>query len=80
MQHESTEDLITLLVDWVSVSDPTKKSVAIYTASWTAPTKSGVHSEQFFNIIGSKGEASVNQARRGYDITVDGEGKQSYNP
>lgn len=30
--------------------------------------------------MGSKGEINVNQARRGYDVTVDGEGRTCYNP
>lgn len=41
-----TEDTITLLVDWVSVSDPETRGTGIYTASWAAPMKAGVHSEQ----------------------------------
>lgn len=30
--------------------------------------------------MGSKGEINVNQARRGYEVTVDGEGRTAYNP
>jgi hypothetical protein len=52
----------------------------VYTASWTAPTKAGVHSEQFFHYMGSKGEINVNQARRGYEVTIDGEGRTAFNP
>ena len=84
-----TEDTISLLVDWESADDPTKKGTAVCeapppsllrrnyahsasldTASWTAPIGSGVHSEQQFRYIAAKGEVAINQARRGYGITV----------
>ncbi|GHJ89275.1 hypothetical protein NliqN6_5677 [Naganishia liquefaciens] len=77
---KQTEDTITLLVEWESLTPEKRKGTAVYTASWTAPTKSGVHSEQFFHYMGSKGEINVNQARRGYEVTVDGEGRTAYNP
>jgi D-galacturonate reductase len=96
MQVKQTEDTITLLVEWESLTPEKRKGTAgtsppftsnprltlssVYTASWTAPTKSGVHSEQFFHYMGSKGEINVNQARRGYEVTVDGEGRTAYNP
>jgi D-galacturonate reductase len=32
-----TEDTISLLVDWESSENPTKRGTAVYTASWTAP-------------------------------------------
>jgi hypothetical protein len=32
-----TEDTISLLVDWESGDDPSKRGMAVYTASWTAP-------------------------------------------
>lgn len=65
-----TEDTISLLVDWESEDDPTKRGTAVYTASWTAPLGSGVHSEQFFHYLGAKGEINTNQSRRGYGFTV----------
>ncbi|KAK4699528.1 D-galacturonate reductase, partial [Phenoliferia sp. Uapishka_3] len=74
-----TEDVISLLVDWESADDATKRGVAIYTASWTAPTTSGVHSEQQFRYIGVKGEVTINQARRAYTVTVDGQGASDVN-
>lgn len=77
---KQTEDTITLLVEWVNLTDETKRGTAVYTASWTAPTKAGVHSEQYFHYMGSKGEIQINQARRGYEVTLDGEGRTSYNP
>lgn len=46
---EGTEDTITLLVDWVKNDDPSKIGTAVYTASWTAPQKAGVHSNQYFH-------------------------------
>jgi len=76
-----TEDTITLLVDWASTSKPTThRGTAVYTASWTAPTTQGIHSAQHWHYMGSKGDIQIDQAHRGYDITVDGEGKTSYNP
>jgi len=75
-----TEDTITLLVDWVKKDDPNKRATGVYTASWTAPQKAGVHSNQYFHYMGSKGEIRVNQAKRGYDVTEDEAGLTWYNP
>ncbi|KAG8856322.1 hypothetical protein FRB96_006473 [Tulasnella sp. 330] len=75
-----TEDTITLLVDWVSKTSKTHKGTAVYTASWTAPLKAGVHSQQYFHYQGSKGDIRIDQAHRGYDVTEDGSGLSSYNP
>jgi len=76
-----TEDTITLLVDWVSKKQPTThKGTAVYTASWTAPLKAGVHSAQYFHYQGAKGDIRIDQAHRGYDVTEDETGKSSYNP
>ncbi|KAI9838032.1 MAG: hypothetical protein M1819_006186 [Sarea resinae] len=44
-----TEDTITLLVEWVKRDDPSRKATGVYTASWTAPLKAGVHSNQYFH-------------------------------
>jgi hypothetical protein len=49
-----TEDTITLLVDWQSVTSPKHKGTAVYTASWTAPLRSGVHSAQHWYYMGEK--------------------------
>lgn len=75
-----TEDTITLLVDWQSINSSTHKGTAVYTASWTAPLKAGIHSAQHWYYMGSKGDINVDQAHRGYDITVDETGKTWYNP
>ncbi|KAK2757119.1 hypothetical protein FQN54_005089 [Arachnomyces sp. PD_36] len=69
-----TEDTITLLVDWRKKSDPSRVATGVYTASWTAPQKAGVHSNQYFHWMGSKGEIRINQAKRGYDVTDDNQG------
>lgn len=47
-----TEDTITLLVDWQSVTSSKHKGTAVYTASWTAPLRSGVHSAQHWYYMG----------------------------
>lgn len=71
-----TEDTITLLVDWVLTGkEQTHRATAVYTASWTAPTTQGIHSGQHLHYMGSKGDIAIDQAHRGYDVTVDGEGK-----
>ncbi|EJF66619.1 D-galacturonic acid reductase [Dichomitus squalens] len=75
-----TEDTITLLVDWQSLSSSKHKGTAVYTASWTAPLKSGVHTSQHFYYMAEKGEINVDQAHRGYDIVNDETGKAWYNP
>jgi len=70
-----TEDTITLLVDWVNVNDSKQKGTAVYTASWAAPLKAGVHSEQRFHYMAAKGEVRVDQAHRGYSVVEDDIGK-----
>jgi len=75
-----TEDMRSVLVDWQSIKSPRHKGTGVYTASWTAPTTSGVHSAQHWYYMAEKGEVSVDQAHRGYDIVVDGQGKTYYNP
>lgn len=74
-----TEDTITLVVDWEKRSGG-RRATGVYTASWTAPQKAGVHSNQYFHYMGSKGEVRVNQAKRGYDVTEDEGGLMWYNP
>lgn len=65
-----TEDTISLLVEWQSADDPSKKGTAVYTASWTAPVGAGVHSEQNFHYMAEKGEIRIDQSRRGYTTVV----------
>ncbi|PYI10439.1 NAD(P)-binding protein [Aspergillus sclerotiicarbonarius CBS 121057] len=74
-----TEDTITLLVEWKK-KDGSRTATGIYTASWTAPQRAGVHSNQYFHYMGSKGEIRVNQAKRGYDVTEDESGLAWINP
>ena len=46
---EGTEDTISLLVEWEKRLEPTAKATGVYTASWTAPQRAGVHSNQYFH-------------------------------
>lgn len=48
-----TEDTITLLVEWVKRDDPSRTAIGVYTASWTAPQRAGVHSNQYFHCKAS---------------------------
>ncbi|KIY45411.1 NAD(P)-binding protein [Fistulina hepatica ATCC 64428] len=76
-----TEDTITLLVEWQSLLHPgTHRGTAVYTASWVAPLRSGVHSDQRWYYMGEKGDITVDQAHRGYDVTYDETGKSWINP
>lgn len=76
-----TEDTISLLVHWVKKDDPGNRATAVYTASWTAPQKAGVHSNQYFHYMGEKGEIRIDQAKRGYDVADDSQGQLMwYNP
>ncbi|KAE8373166.1 hypothetical protein BDV26DRAFT_272704 [Aspergillus bertholletiae] len=75
-----TEDTITLLVEWRKKSNPSRVATGVYTASWTAPQRAGVHSNQYFHYMGSKGEIRINQAKRGYDVTEDEQGLIWVNP
>jgi len=75
-----TEDTITLLVDWQSLTSPRHRGTAVYAASWTAPLNAGIHSAQHWYYMAEKGEINVDQAHRGYDMTVDEIGKSWLNP
>jgi len=76
-----TEDTISLLVHWVKIADPSKRATAVYTASWTAPQKAGVHSNQYFHYMAEGGEIRIDQAKRGYDVADDRAGQLMwYNP
>lgn len=72
-----TEDTITLTVLWENKSGST--GTGVYTSSWAAP-KADVHSQQRFFYMGQKGEITVDQAHRGYNTSVDGDGYRSVNP
>ena len=77
-----TEDTISLLVHWVKKADSNKRATAVYTASWTAPQRAGVHSNQYFHYMASQGEIRIDQAKRGYDVADDNlpNGLMWYNP
>ncbi|KAM4056350.1 oxidoreductase family, NAD-binding rossmann fold domain-containing protein [Hirsutella rhossiliensis] len=78
-----TEDTITLLVTWARDGHPAdeKRAVGVFTASWTAPERAGVHTSQHFHYLASGGEIRVDQARRGYDVADDAAGQvQWLNP
>lgn len=76
-QGLSTEDSITLMVDWLNNSGT--KATAVYTSSWIA-AKAEVHSQQRFFALHHNGEVRVDQAHRGYDFASDTSGYQSPNP
>ncbi|KXJ93029.1 hypothetical protein Micbo1qcDRAFT_146069 [Microdochium bolleyi] len=79
--HQDTEDTITVMVTWQKKSDPSKIATGVYTASWTAPQKAGVHSNQYFHYMAEQGEVRINQAKRGYDVADDSAGQLMwYNP
>nr|XP_036582882.1 D-galacturonic acid reductase [Colletotrichum truncatum]KAF6791778.1 D-galacturonic acid reductase [Colletotrichum truncatum] len=76
-----TEDTISVLVHWQKKDDPSKKATGVYTASWTAPQRAGVHSNQYFHYLAANGEIRVDQAKRGYDVADDSVGQLMwYNP
>lgn len=83
---EGTEDTITLLVQWEKKSKAgdgkkAKRATAVYTASWTAPQRAGVHSNQYFHYLAQEGEVRVDQAKRGYDVADEAAGQLMwYNP
>ncbi|PSR78433.1 hypothetical protein BD289DRAFT_443950 [Coniella lustricola] len=79
--NEKTEDTISLLVHWEKPSEPGKHATGVYTASWTAPQKAGVHSNQYFHYLAANGEIRIDQAKRGYDVADDAAGQLMwYNP
>lgn len=54
-----TEDTITLMVDWQSIKSAKHRGTGVYTASWTAPLKAGVHSAQHWYYMGEKVSLAV---------------------
>ncbi|MCJ1307309.1 hypothetical protein MMC25_000955 [Agyrium rufum] len=72
---EGTEDTISLLVNWEKIEEPGKTATGVYTASWTAPLKAGVHSNQYFHYMAANGEIRIDQAKRGYDVAADSAGQ-----
>ncbi|KAH7008442.1 hypothetical protein EDB80DRAFT_436895 [Ilyonectria destructans] len=77
----ATEDTISLLVTWGKTDDASKRAVGVYTASWTAPQRAGVHSNQYFHYLAANGEIRIDQAKRGYDVADDSVGQLAwYNP
>ena len=68
-QNVPTEDTITLTVDWINIESG-NRAIAIYTSSWIGP-RSDVHSQQRFHLMAHQGEISVDQAHRGYSISID---------
>ncbi|KAK0383506.1 hypothetical protein NLU13_9417 [Sarocladium strictum] len=79
--HEDTEDTISLLVTWERKDQPGKRGIGVYTSSWTAPTRAGVHTNQYFHYMGAEGEIRVDQAHRGYEYADDNAGQlQWLNP
>jgi D-galacturonate reductase len=78
---DETEDTISLLVTWERKDAPSKRAIGVYTASWTAPQRAGVHTNQYFHYLAANGEVRVDQAKRGYDIADDSVGQlQWLNP
>ncbi|CAK7240684.1 MAG: hypothetical protein STHCBS139747_002130 [Sporothrix thermara] len=76
-----TEDTITLLVRWQHKTEAHRRATAVYTASWTAPQRAGVHSNQYFHYLAETGEIRIDQAKRGYDVADDSVGQLMwYNP
>jgi D-galacturonate reductase len=46
---EGTEDTISLMVEWGREGEKGRRATGVYTASWTAPERAGVHSNQYFH-------------------------------
>jgi D-galacturonate reductase len=72
---DGTEDTISLLVQWEKDGDPSKRGVGVYTSSWTAPKRAGVHTNQYLHYMASNGEIRIDQAKRGYDVADDDVGQ-----
>ena len=79
--NPATEDTISLLVTWARPDQPERRAVGVYTSSWTAPQRAGVHTNQYFHYLAADGEIRVDQAHRGYDVADDRVGQIAwFNP
>jgi D-galacturonate reductase len=76
----TTEDSITLTVQWETMNSTRYKGTAMYCSSWIAPKQSDVHSQQRFFYQGTEGECTVDQAHRGYTVASEATGFRSVNP
>ncbi|RKP03185.1 hypothetical protein CXG81DRAFT_29349 [Caulochytrium protostelioides] len=74
-----TEDTISLLVQWETLTAPRHRAIANYTASWVAAAGE-VHSQQRFHYMGAGGEVHVDQAHRGFTMTDAALGFRHVNP
>lgn len=70
-----TEDTITLLVDWQSTLSTRHHSTAVYTASWTAPQNSGVHSAQHWYYMAEKVRTRRHRSWTGHNADYDLQGE-----
>lgn len=75
---EATEDTISLLVTWQKKDAPHKRAIAVYTSSWTAPQKAGVHTNQYFHYLAADGDIRVDQCHRGYEVADDSAGQTQW--
>ncbi|HLC97091.1 MAG TPA: Gfo/Idh/MocA family oxidoreductase [Candidatus Nanoarchaeia archaeon] len=75
----NTEDMITLIVEWVDLKNPSFVGTAVYTAGWVEP-ESEVHTRQGFDIIAGTTKLQEDQSRRGYWVLSDGKQVESRNP
>jgi len=73
-----TTDTITLSVQWENIGSK-NVGTSVHTASWIAPV-SDVHTQQRFHYMGHTGEVMIDQAHRGYSLSVDGSGFRTANP
>ena len=76
--EREVEDTITLTIQWRNLKSG-NLGTSIHTASWIAPP-SDVHSQQRFFYMGHKGEINIDQAHRGYTMSLDEKGFASRNP
>jgi D-galacturonate reductase len=69
-----TEDTITVLVTWQKQGDPSKIATGVYTASWTAPQKAGVHRCVVppFSLCGRKPLTLVSQSNQYFHYMASG--------
>ena len=72
---DGTEDTISLLVQWEKPGEPSKRGIGVYTSSWTAPKRAGVHTNQYLHYMASNGEIRIDQGKRGYDVADDNVGQ-----
>lgn len=83
-ETQSIEDTITVVCQWenngLDANHVPSIGTSVFVSSWVGPNTGEVHTQQRFSCLCEEGEIRVDQAHRGYEVTVRGDKYRSLNP